>query len=92
VSMKADHLWPTLWAAVHVAALLVILWLNCGCHDGCKPDDTRCHGTRVELCDQAKDWNMVLDCKILEPYDGEICCWDAELDSFSCTVPEECEE
>lgn len=61
-----------------------------GCHDGCVPEETRCDGDRVQICDHDEDWDLVLNCERLEPYDGEVCCWDAYAETHSCLLPEEC--
>lgn len=77
-------------------ALLLCLALGAwatlqGCHDGCKPEETRCHDNQVEECDHDEDWDLVLDCERLEPYEGEVCCWDPALDSHNCLPPGQCE-
>jgi hypothetical protein len=71
------------------ATLLLSLFLT-GCHDGCSHLDTRCHNNRVEICNEDEDWNLVLDCDRLEPYEGEICCWDSIGETHQCMIPDDC--
>lgn len=69
---------------------VVILWVIVSCSDGCTPETTRCNGTRVEICDQEDDWDLVMDCSEIEPGDW-VCCEDGYYDdAHGCVLEGDC--
>jgi hypothetical protein len=80
--------------AIVIVAIIMLLvaWFTCGCHDGCDYLSTRCKDNQVQLCNADEDWELVDNCNILEPYDGEICCWDEYTYGHLCKLPEDCDE
>ena len=74
-------------AAIVIGVLAAIALMMQGCtHDGCTPEETRCDGNVVQLCDSDEDWNDVMDCVALRNYPGEdyVCCWDNLYLSHNC--------
>jgi hypothetical protein len=45
--------------------LMVALVVGAGCDggDSCRPDETRCHGDTVEVCDAEGSWVHLADCR-----------------------------
>lgn len=79
-----------LMAGMLMVALAFVLTSVCGCDDGCKHLDTRCRGNVIEICDADNNWRFVENCEALEPYEGEVCCWEEQLEVHLCLLPDEC--
>jgi len=79
------------WDNWLLAVIVIIVALGLlGCHDGCEPEETRCFGTCVEICNADGDWETVIDCDMVEPADMDWqCCFDAEFEEHGC-VPGGC--
>ena len=45
-----------------VVVMTLFAW---GCHDGCEPETTRCHGEEVQVCNTEEDWEKSIDCNEL---------------------------
>lgn len=83
--MKGTENW--LLAAIVV---IVVALASMSCHDGCDPEETRCSGTRVEICNAEEDWELVMDCDSVEPVEMDWqCCFEAEFEEHGC-VPGGC--
>ncbi len=37
------------------------------CDDSCTPEDTRCRGRVVEICNTDSRWETVMDCSVVSP-------------------------
>ena len=81
--------WALMVGMLLAAALMLFNPLH-GCHDGCDHLETRCNGTRIEVCDSEEDWGLVMDCADEEPYYGEECCWVESEQLHLCRTPEDC--
>lgn len=53
--------------------------------DGCEPEEARCRGSILEICNADQNWEDVINCLDFEPdewaccaSDGEIGCWKVE--------------
>lgn len=59
-----------------------------GCqHDGCEPEETKCDGDLVMVCNSEKDWEREADCSEVEDFGAEtnwICCADPEDGIHAC--------
>ena len=56
-----------------IAMWLMATMTSCGPQDECVPSDTRCNGSRVEVCDADGEWELAQDCRSI-PGDFS-CCW-----------------
>lgn len=61
------------------------------CHDGCTPEETKCDGTKVVICNASEDWELVMDCSEVEPFVLDwTCCYLEVLSDYGCLPAEEC--
>ena len=81
-----------------ICALAAVLLLGCG--PECEPDETRCNGNVVEICDGDGIWCEVMNCDELNATYEDIewrCCtvdveeWAME-DLHTCRPIEDCRE
>jgi len=67
-----------------------------GCHDGCSPEEMKCDGSTVMICNDKTDWESVMDCDELEPMDSDlpdaVCCEDPADGYYTCLPAPICEE
>ena len=64
-----------------------------GCHDGCEPEETKCDGDMVMVCNSAADWEQEADCSEIEDFGVGIewtCCVDPEDGVHACLPVEVC--
>lgn len=76
------------------AIIVAVVLLTLGCHDGCETDETRCNGTRVEVCNTETDWELSADCADIEDFGLGLewtCCIDPEDGMHACLPADECD-
>jgi hypothetical protein len=42
--------------------LVAMVFFLIGCKDGCKPEEDRCNGNVVEICNTSHNWEVSQDC------------------------------
>lgn len=68
-------------ACIFFAAAIAINVFNCGgmftnqdaTVDGCQPENTKCVGTQLHVCNASGNWDPPMDCSEIEPGDWGCC-------------------
>lgn len=76
-----------------ISLLLLALLGACTTTPTCTtPGETRCDGTRAQVCDARHGWQTVLQCETLrtEPGAAMTCCRSAASGNSTCLLAEHC--
>jgi len=73
---------------------LIAMSVFYGCDsDECNPEETRCNGSIVEICNYEENWEYAINCDKIEDFDAGIdwmCCIDPYDGVNSCLPSDEC--
>jgi len=74
-----------------IVAFFIFFWLvSCDEEtDGCEPEDARCIGSVLEICNADQNWETVVNCLDFEPGEWACCVRDGEI---GCNLVEECNQ
>lgn len=77
-----------------ILAILSFIIFSAGCHDGCEPEEMKCSGEKVMICNAETDWIVHDNCANVEDF-GEgydwTCCEDQEDGIPACLPVEVCD-
>jgi len=78
-----------------ILVMLAFIIFSSGCHDGCEPEEMKCEGSRVMICNAETDWEVHDDCADVEDFGQDlewVCCEDPTDGIPACLPIEACEE
>ena len=78
-----------------VILALAVCFGAVACDDGCEPNETRCNGQKIEICDSSDNWVESMDCADVWDVVDWACCDVAGLDGYydqdnTCLPVDEC--
>jgi hypothetical protein len=73
--------------------ILALVIVACEPGESCTPEETRCDGAFVQICDGDSDWTDVQDCGEVESISNPVwaCCLPADKDFHTCMPKHDCE-
>lgn len=77
-----------------ILAVLAFIIFSTGCHDDCEPDEMKCAGDKIMICNAETDWEMHDNCANVEDFGAGhewTCCEDPEDGIPACLPVEVCE-
>jgi hypothetical protein len=95
MTTKRDNILTMAGLVAVLAVVMVLAYMASGCDDGCSPEETRCDGVMVQLCDGDGNWKNYSACSEVSVLtdaglvDVQMVCCEVNGEHL-CELPDDC--